>query len=365
METCYLKLQNNACDAQLIEKAAAFIKKGETVAFPTETVYGLGANGLSGEAVRKIFAAKGRPGDNPLILHIADIKGIGPLTKGLTKNAAALINAFWPGPLTVIVEKSAIVPSEVSAELSTVGVRFPSNETAMRFIKACGCPIAAPSANLSGKPSPTNAADVLDDMQSRIAAVLDGGSCSIGVESTVVDTTTPVPVILRPGGITFEMLTEVLEAVEIDAALAGDKNFKPKAPGMKYRHYAPKAPMYLLDLTAVHLLPSFASSAIKNGLKAGILCSSGMAEKLPESADLTVASWGTEPSDLAAGLFHFLRNFDRTGPDVILAEGVDEKGMGLTTMNRMKKAAGDQIVSVRDGRPEIKNGAQLPDFIVK
>lgn len=365
MQTSYWKLQNSESDKCVFEQAAALIKAGEVVAFPTETVYGLGADGLNSEAVAKIFAAKGRPNDNPLILHIADKKDIQQLSSRLTKNAEALIEAFWPGPLTIVVDKSDIVPDAVSAGLLTVAVRFPSNEYAQSFIRACGCPIAAPSANISGKPSPTNAQDVLEDMSGKIAGVVDGGNCGIGLESTVVDTTSPVPVILRPGGITYEMLTEVLGAVDIDPALQGDKNFKPKAPGMKYRHYAPKSAMYLFEGISSEDFTEFVFQALNHGLKTGVLCSSDTAHKLQKHENLTVADWGTCKEELAAKLFYLLRDFDRTMPDVILAEGVDESGIGLAVMNRMRKAAGYQIVTADGFGIHLKNGAQLPSFMVK
>lgn len=365
MQTYYWKLQNKPGDDDIIKQAASFIKQGEVVAFPTETVYGLGANGLNGEAVNKIFAAKGRPNDNPLILHIADAADIKQLTSGLTANAKNLMEHFWPGPLTMVVKKSDIVPDEVSAGLDTVGVRFPSNPFAQKFIKACGCPIAAPSANISGRPSPTNAMDVMEDMQGKIAAILDAGSCGIGLESTVVDTTEPVPVILRPGGITYEMLTEVLGAVEIDPALAGDKNFKPRAPGMKYRHYAPKAAMYLLDGDAAKLLPKFTAKALAEGKRVGVLCSEATLAKLPVSDKIIASPWGSSTEELAEKLFYLLRDFDRTQPDVILAEGVSEAGIGLAVMNRMRKAAGYQIVTLEGGQLKIKNGTQIPSFMVQ
>lgn len=365
MQTYYWKLQNEPADDKIIAQAAELIRQGEVVAFPTETVYGLGADGLNSEAVAKIFAAKGRPNDNPLILHIADKAEINRLTSGLTENARILMEKFWPGPLTLIVSKSEIVPDAVSAGLPTVAVRFPSNVFAQRLIKACGCPIAAPSANISGRPSPTNAADVLEDMQGKVAAVLDGGSCGIGLESTVVDTTEPVPVILRPGGITYEMLTEVLGVVEIDPALQGDKNFRPKAPGMKYRHYAPKAPMYLLEGKSAQLLPEMAARAVDEGLKVGVLCSGAMRDRLPQLSQLQLACWGDSREQLAAELFYLLRDFDRTRPDVILAEGIDERGIGLAVMNRMRKAAGYQLVTLTDEGLSIKNGTQLPSFMVK
>ena len=368
MQTSYWKLQKNSENKEIMQQAAALINKGEVVSFPTETVYGLGADGLNPTAVAKIFAAKGRPNDNPLILHIARKEDIGQLTTGLNANAQKLIEHFWPGPLTLVVNKSAVVPDAVSAGLDTVAVRFPSNRFAQDFIRACGCPIAAPSANISGRPSPTNAQDVLEDMQGKIAAILDGGSCGIGLESTVVDTTEPVPTILRPGGITYEMLTEVMGAVEIDPALAGDKNFKPKPPGMKYRHYAPKAPVYLFEGEARSELPRIIRQAVAAGKTVGVLCGRVLERELAELMEqqrLQLSCWGDSREQLAADLFYLLRDFDRTQPDLILAEGVDEDGIGLAIMNRLRKAAGYQLITMENGKLHLKNSATLPGFMVK
>ena len=375
MQTYFWKLQNNEQDAEVMQKAAALIQADEVVAFPTETVYGLGANGLNSEAVAKIFAAKGRPNDNPLILHIADVKDIEPLTAGLNENAKALMEAFWPGPLTLVVDKSEIVPDAVSAGLATVAVRFPANKYAQELIKACGCPVAAPSANISGRPSPTNAQDVWEDMNGKVAAVLDGGNCGIGLESTVVDTTEPVPVILRPGGITYEMLMEVLGEVDIDPALQGDAGYKPKAPGMKYRHYAPQSAMYLLEGEAAGKLAQFVANALEEGKRVGVLCSKATAEALcadenllaktkDASENLLLTPWGESLEELAANLFYLLRDFDRTMPDVILAEGVSENGIGLAVMNRMRKAAGYQIIFLNECELKLKNG-EIPAFMLK
>lgn len=365
MKTCYWKLQENGDNSKSYEQAAEFIRKGEVVAFPTETVYGLGANGLNGTAVNKIFAAKGRPNDNPLILHIAELEAIEPLTTGLNANALALAKAFWPGPLTIIVNKSEIVPDEVSAGLPTVAIRLPGNKYARDFIKACGCPIAAPSANLSGRPSPTNAQDVIEDMEGKVAGIMDGGSCGIGLESTIVDTTEELPTILRPGGISYEQLTELLGVVEIDKGLLDDKNFKPKAPGMKYRHYAPQAQMYLFEGEARELLPEMVKRAQAQGLRVGVLCSEAMAKRLEANSQLELSCWGYKLEELANNLFYLLRDFDRTQPEVILAEGVEEQGLGLAIMNRMRKAAGHQCVFLEQGQVYIKNHPQLPDFMIK
>ena len=338
METKFLELKKDPEGA--IAEAAGLIAAGEVVAFPTETVYGLGADGLQAEAVAKIFAAKGRPADNPLILHIADPEQIHALTTGLNANARALMETFWPGPLTIVVPRSSVVPDIVTAGLDTVAVRMPSHPVAAALIRAAGCPIAAPSANVSGKPSPTNAKDVAEDMTGKVAAILDGGSCGIGVESTVVDTTSPVPTILRPGGITREMLEDRLGAVEIDPALNGDPALRPRAPGMKYRHYAPKAPLYLYE----------GEQALEESLRRG------------HRAE--IFSWGQGKPDLAEHLYELLRDFDRVSPDFIIGMGVDEKGLGLAVMNRLRKAAGYQILQAEDNTIVIKSGSGFPDLLL-
>ena len=368
METKYWKLTGTPADAEAYAEAGALVRAGQVVAFPTETVYGLGANALNPQAVAKIFAAKGRPQDNPLIVHIARKEDIDSLTTGLNANARKIMEHFMPGPLTIIVPKAEIIPDVTSAGLATVGVRFPINKYAQEFILACGCPIAAPSANLSGRPSPTNAQDVLEDMQGKVAGILDGGSCGVGLESTVVDTTSPVPTICRPGGVTYEMLTEVLGAVEIDPALLGDKNFRPIAPGMKYRHYAPKEPVYLLEGNAVELLPALVGKAVAAGLKVGVLCDAAMSAQLAQlkqQEGILLSCWGESREALAADLFYLLRDFDRTKPDVILAQGVSEDGIGLAIMNRLRKAAGYQIITLEKGVLTLKGDKQLPAFMIQ
>ena len=363
MKTCYWKLAELSDKKAAFQEAAEFIKAGEVIAFPTETVYGLGADGLNPEAVAKIFQAKGRPNDNPLILHISKKEDMAKLTTGLNNNAKAIMEHFMPGPITMIVNKSEIIPDVVTAGLDTVAVRWPSNEDAQAFIAATGSVIAAPSANISGRPSPTNGQDVLEDMDGKIAGILDGGSCNIGVESTIVDTTEVVPMILRPGGITYEMLTEVLGVVEIDPALHGDPNFKPKAPGMKYRHYAPKAIVYLFEGEATKYLVEVAGKALEEGLKVGVLCDEATTKKIPVCSKLFLANWGADKESLANELFYLLRDFDRTKPDVILAQGVSEEGIGLAIMNRMRKAAGYQIITLDEKGLLLNGRRQLPKFI--
>lgn len=333
METKFWQLHSEN-DEAIFKQAGALLRDGELVAFPTETVYGLGANGLDGRAVRRIYEAKGRPSDNPLILHIADISEIYALTENLNDIALKLAKNFWPGPMTLVVPKSKIIPDEVSAGLPTVAVRFPVNKDAQRLIKAAGVPVAAPSANLSGKPSPTTAQDVMEDMDGKIAAVLDGGKCAVGLESTIIDTTGAVATILRPGQITPEMIAKVLGAVELDGVIKGDETAVPKAPGMKYRHYAPQAPMYLCRNMLV--LDRNIQQALAKNLKVGVIATqaySNCANKVFLSVE-----------DLANKLFYYLRDLDRAGVDVIYAETVSEDGLGLAVMNRMRKAAGNQIL---------------------
>lgn len=333
METKFWQLHSKN-DDEIFQQAGALLRAGELVAFPTETVYGLGANGLDGKAVKKIYEAKGRPGDNPLILHIADINEIYTLTDKLSDIAQKLAEKFWPGPMTLVVPKSKIIPDEVSAGLPTVAVRFPVNKDAQRLIKAAGVPIAAPSANLSGKPSPTNAQDVLEDMNGKIAAVLDGGECTVGLESTIIDTTGDVATILRPGKITKEMIREALGTVDLDGVLKGEEIAVPKAPGMKYRHYAPKAPMYLGKNKLV--MDKAIGQALAKNLKVGVIATqpySNCVNKIFVSIE-----------DLANKLFYYLRDLDRVKVDVIYAEMVSDEGLGLAVMNRMRKAAGNQIL---------------------
>ena len=345
-----------------LKEAAELLQKGEVVAFPTETVYGLGANGLDGKACGKIFAAKGRPIDNPLILHIAQKEEIIPLTSSLSNNAKKLIETFWPGPLTLIVKKSDIIPREVTAGLTTVAIRMPDNVVAKALIEETGKPLAAPSANKSGKPSPTNAKAVLEDMEGVISGVIDGGECAIGVESTIVDTTTPVPTILRPGGITKEMLEDVLGAVDLDPGLTNE-NQTPKAPGMKYRHYAPEATMYLLEGAKIEeVLLKFVEEAKDSGNKVGVLADEETIKALVPQNRVVARSWGSSKEELAQKLYDYLRRFDDDGVDIIVAQGVEESGLGLAIMNRMRKAAGNNILTTKNGKLIVESGS-TPSFL--
>lgn len=342
METRRITISKDCSLAEQVVEAGRLLRAGELVAFPTETVYGLGANGLDSDAAAKIYQAKGRPSDNPLILHIADKEDILPLTTDLPENARALMEAFWPGPLTLVVKRSELVPRLVAGGLDTVAVRLPDAEIARSLIRAAGVPIAAPSANLSGKPSPTTARTVAEDMDGRIAMIVDGGACPIGVESTIVDCTTPIATVLRPGGITVEMLEDVLGAVEIDKGLT-DESVRPKAPGMKYRHYAPDAETILIEGTTDEcrtLLAEEVKQAIDAGRRVGVLASGDA--NVPEGA-ITVRY--ADKAELANLLYDTLRSFDDAGAEVIYLEGVDTAGIGLAVMNRLRKASGNRIIT--------------------
>ncbi len=314
-----------------IARAAALLKGGGLVAFPTETVYGIGANALDGDAVQKIFAAKGRPSDNPLIVHIADAAQLAPLVREIPENAQKLMDAFWPGPLTIVMKKSSLIPEFVSAGLDTVGIRIPKSETALRLLRACAMPVAAPSANTSGKPSPTNAKRVSDDLSGRIDAIIDGGSCDVGVESTVIDCSTAVPHLLRPGGVTYEQLTEVLGTV-VQSFGGHSEGQTPKSPGMKYKHYAPSAQVVVVT-------DDFEGYVLKNApkyQKAGVITRSLGA--FPVNCEVRL--FGSSPKEYAANLFEHLRSLDDAGAEIIFAEDIDCKGLNLATRNRLHRAAG-------------------------
>lgn len=321
-----------------IEKSAEIIRRGGLVAFPTETVYGLGANGLDGEAVKKVFAAKNRPVDNPMILHIADIEDIYEIAEEVGEDAKTLMENFWPGPLTVVVKRKAHIPDETTGGLDTVGVRMPEEETARSLIREAGVPIAAPSANLSGKPSPTMYKHVVKDMDGRIDAILCGEDCQVGIESTVVLVSGETPIILRPGKITAEDMERVLgKKVELDPALEVDvKNeddeFQPMSPGMKYKHYAPDAEMIIYEGPEDSVLKEIENR--KNQLE-------------QEGKKVGVIVFGSYDFETAAhNLFADLRQMDEDGVDVILAGAVAKEGLGLAVMNRMLKSAGYNTIKL-------------------
>ena len=327
-------------DQSALEEAARLIRAGEVVGFPTETVYGLGANALDAAAVRKIFQAKGRPGDNPLIVHVADMEQIPPLIEGpLPPQARALAQAFWPGPLTMILPKSPRIPPEVSAGLDTVGIRMPVHPAAQALIRQSGLPIAAPSANRSGRPSPTAAAHVLEDMVGRVPLILDGGPCGVGLESTVLDVGVQPPRVLRPGGITPEMIAGVAGGVEVDGSalrpLAPGETAR--SPGMKYRHYAPWGAMTVVrGKGAQGRIAQLYDQAQAAGQRACILA---LEEHMACYGQRRALSLGPDAAAAAARLFDLLRAMDQQGIQRIFCEGVEAEGLGLAVMNRMGRAA--------------------------
>lgn len=340
MET--LRLDNNG-----IEMAGELIREGKLVAFPTETVYGLGADALNEEAVKSIYVAKGRPSDNPMIVHVSDESQLADLVEGgadgIGRDAATLIKVFWPGPLTMIFRKSAAVPDATTGGLNTVAIRMPSNETARELITASKRPIAAPSANLSGKPSPTTAEDVLEDMDGKIDAILMGEQCDVGIESTVVDLTGEIPTVLRPGAITADDLAKALDKEVIyDKSLynkpdviadpsegVAEMQEAPKSPGMKYTHYSPNA--------KVRLIEGSDDEFMKKALELG-----SAAKEIGEK--VAIINYGNDAEKAAHKLFADLRELDRQGYDQVLIRSLEEKDMGFSVMNRMLKSAGYDVV---------------------
>lgn len=336
-------------DKKKIEVAGDILKDGGLVAFPTETVYGLGADALNPEASKKIYAAKGRPSDNPLIVHISNMKALEKITSEIPENAKKMAEQFWPGPLTMIFPKSEQVPLETTGGLETVAVRMPNHPIALELIDVGGGYIAAPSANTSGKPSPTKAEHVALDMDGRIPMILDGGAVGIGIESTIVDFSTEIPMILRPGYITPEMIREVIGEVKMDPGLSMDNPAAhPKAPGMKYKHYAPKADLILVNGAqekVIQKINELVSIAQKSGKKTGVI---GTDETCGGYQAGIVKSIGTreEEDTIAHHLYGILREFDELDVDIIYSESFSTPRIGQAIMNRMLKAAGHQVIEV-------------------
>ena len=322
--------------------AAEILRAGGLVGIPTETVYGLGADGLNSEAVRHIFEAKGRPQDNPLILHIPDASWLERYCRDVPAAAYALAERFWPGPLTMILPRRENVPDAVTAGLDTVGMRCPNHPLTLEVIRLAGVPVAAPSGNTSGRPSPTCAAHMWEDMRGKIDAILDGGPCDVGVESTIVDLTCAPPRLLRPGGLPLEALEEALGEVAVDAALVRPlgRGERPRAPGMKYRHYAPKAPV-----TVVTGDPAAAADYIAARLtgRTGVICFAEYAGRF-SGCQTRVVGPADDPEEQARHVFDALRSFDDTDVTEIYAQCPGERGLGLAVANRLKKAAGFHVV---------------------
>ncbi len=348
MKTEIIELNEKNIDVEKLMRAARIIADLGTVVLPTETVYGLGANALSSEAVKKIFHAKGRPADNPLIVHVCCVEMMKDLLKDpLDVRAKKLIEAFWPGPLTLVFKRSEKVPLEVCAHLDTVAIRMPDHPIALKLIEFANVPIAAPSANVSGKPSPTMAKHVIEDMDGRVDMIISADRSRIGVESTVLDITSEVAVILRPGGVTLQQLQEVLgeDGIMVDNMI-NETVDKPRSPGMKYTHYAPNAAMRIVRGSKNNMV-SYIREQIKHyeESRIGVLCSD---ETKSEYTGAQVISIGSVEhlDQSASNLFAALREFDQLGVEVIFAEAFEEDEMGLALMNRMKKAAGFNIIDV-------------------
>ncbi len=331
-------------DEKSIAEAGKILRDGGLVAFPTETVYGLGANALIPDSVKKIYEAKGRPSDNPLIVHISAIEDLTSLVSEINDNARKLIDAFMPGAFTIILKKSKIVPDTVTAGMDTVAVRFPENETALRLISTAGVPIAAPSANISGKPSPTRAMHVIEDMMGKIDGIIDGEDCGVGVESTIVDASGDVPVLLRPGGITYEEICRVVPCTVIDSHILNSlsESEKPLCPGMKYKHYSPEADVTVVEGDERCVRRKITELLAENKDKTcGVLTMSDNTYN-----DALIIYGGRTNKEYAKGLFAALREFDRLDADVVFAELCHDDGFSLAVKNRLYKSAGHKVIKL-------------------
>ncbi len=346
IETELIKIDNEKNNSKIYEKAGKYLAMGKLVAFPTETVYGLGADGLNEDAIKKIFLAKGRPQDNPLILHIDNVDMIEKLAVDISEDSFKLIEKFWPGPLTLILKKSKLVPYTITAGLETVAIRMPDNEIARNIIKHSHSPIAAPSGNTSGRPSPTKAEHVYEDLYGKIDLIIDGGMTGIGLESTVIDMSGDIPTILRPGGITIEELKEILPNVIEDKGIIVDNKIIPKSPGQKYTHYAPNKEMTLYIGSDEFLIENIIKDIDKyhgEGKKVGIIATEENIERYNGDEIISIGS-KIDKEAIAHNLFNAYRYFDEKDIDIILSETVSEDGIGKAIMNRMIKASGNNII---------------------
>ena len=349
MDTKVVKIDKEQIDDEKLMEAVEILRAGGLVAFPTETVYGLGANALNEEAAKKIYAAKGRPSDNPLIAHISKPEELAPLVKEVPEAGKKLMEAYWPGPLTMILRKNEVIPYETTGGLDTVAIRMPSHPVARRFLQDSGCMIAAPSANTSGRPSPTTAQHVWEDLQGKIEVLLDGGPVGIGIESTIVDLSEDQPMILRPGFITQEMLSQVLGQVGMDPGIASENSKKPpKAPGMRYRHYAPKADLTLVEGhmdQVIAKINALTGEAQVKGQSVGVLATAENQDAYIADHVIVIGQREDE-AEIARHLFDVLRQFDTLGVDVIYSESFAAAGVGQAIMNRLLKAAGHKRIFV-------------------
>lgn len=347
MKTIIKQINKTQMNMEIIEKAGNILREGGLVAFPTETVYGLGADALNEQAAKKIYAAKGRPSDNPLIVHIADMGALDRIAEEIPEEAGKVAEAFWPGPLTMILKKSREVPAGTTGGLETVAVRMPDHTVAQEVIRAGGGYIAAPSANTSGRPSPTEARHVAADLDGKIDMILDGGPVEIGVESTILDMTVMPPMILRPGAVTKEMLEALIGEVAVDRTLTdSDSKKPPKAPGMKYRHYAPRAELVVIDGkidAVVDEINRLAKEKTDAGCKVGVI---GTQETVGRyrTGDIKCIGTRTDESTIASHLYGILREFDSDGVEFIYSEAFASEGIGSAVMNRLLKAAGHRVI---------------------
>ena len=351
MKTKIVKIDRNNMDKDLLEEAGRLLQEGALVAFPTETVYGLGGDGLKSEVAARIYAAKGRPSDNPLILHIAEVADMENLAVDIPELAYHLADRFWPGPLTMILKKGKAVPYTTTGGLDTVAVRMPSDEIAREIIRASGTYIAAPSANLSGRPSPTKAEHVIEDLSGRVEMIIDGGDSDIGLESSIIDLSGEVPMILRPGYITKEDFAQIVEKVEYDKAVLATKpqeSVVAKAPGMKYRHYAPKGQITIVEGKAdlvIKKINELVREQEERGVRVAVLCAEETKEQYVCEHIFSLGSLKSD-KEISAHLFAALRTFDTVGMEVIYSESFEETKLTNAIMNRLRKAAGYQIIQV-------------------
>ncbi len=340
------KINELNIDVDEIKKYAELISQGKTVIFPTETVYGLGANALDEEAVKKIYEAKGRPSDNPLIVHICEKSEAESLALVISEKAKLLMEEFWPGPLTMIFKKKGVVPLRTSGGLDTVAIRMPSNFIARELIRQSKFPIAAPSANISGRPSPTRGEHVKSEMDGRVSGIIIGGDCNYGLESTVVDMTEDIPMILRPGSITKEQLESVIGDVLVDPSLEGKIDIKKaKAPGMKYTHYSPSGDVFIVkgkENSVIDKINLLINKNNKQGLKSGVICIDRNKDKYKGY----VIGLGENLDEIASNLFNALIQMDKEGIDIIYSESFSYEGVGTAIMNRLMKSAGYKIIEV-------------------
>ncbi len=350
MNTEIVKISEDKLNQAVFKKAGLILRTGGLVAFPTETVYGIGANALNEISVKKIFAAKGRPSDNPLIVHIGEAVEVETYANEISDKAKQLIKAFWPGPLTLIFKKKAVIPFTITGGLSTVAIRLPANRIARKLIQEAGVPIAAPSANISGRPSPTIGKHVIEDLNGKVDMIMDGGSVPIGIESTVLDMTSEIPTILRPGYVTYEMLQNTIGQVAIDKSLYQDdvNHTLPKSPGMKYKHYAPKAELTIIkgrDKDVIRKINTLIKQNNELGYESGVIVSDQNKDQYHTNHVLTLGD-KNNTEEIAANLFKCLRTFDESNVTYIYSEAFHEEHMGRAVMNRLIKAAGHRVIEL-------------------